>query len=152
LVVEMSYDRLDDVTENEDLFMRVDRSTCMVGRTGRIGSWKDSCATKDAIGLAVRVSPQWLQVLPSLDVTLPLSYQTGLDGNSAITSYGVNRDAATLSLGVQLDYKVIHRLTLTYDDYFSKRHTSNGLLVSGNGSSYMLNDRGRVTLTYKVAF
>ena len=43
----MSYDRLDDVTENEDLFMRVDRSTCMVGRTGRIGSWKDNCATKD---------------------------------------------------------------------------------------------------------
>ena len=152
LVVEMSYDRLDDVTENEDLFMRVDRSTCMVGRTGRIGSWKDNCATKDAIGLAVRIAPKWLQVLPSLDVVMPMSYQTGLDGNSAITSYGVNRDAATLSLGVQLDYKVIHRLTLTYDDYFSKRHTSNGLLVSGNGSSYMLNDRGRVTLTYKVAF
>jgi len=153
MVVELTYDRLDDVTENEDLFVRVDHgSNCTIGRAGPPGSWKDGCATRDAIGLGVRISPQWLQVMPSLDVTLPMSYQTGLDGNSAITSYGVNQEAATLSLGVQLDYKVIHRITVTYDDYFSKRHTKDDLLVTGNGSSYMLNDRGRVTITYKVAF
>ena len=152
LVLELSYDRLDDVTENEDLFVRVDRPTCTVGRAGPPGSWKDNCATKDAWGLSIRFAPQWLQVLPSLDVTLPLSYQTGLDGNSAITSYGVNQDVSTLSLGVQLDYRVIHRLTLEYADSFAKRHTVDDVVVSGNGTSYSTTDRGRVSITYKVAF
>ncbi len=152
LVLELSYDRLDDVTENEDLFVRIDRPTCTIGRGGPPGSWKDNCATKDAWGLSIRFAPQWLQVLPSLDVTLPLSYQTGLDGNSAITSYGVNQDVSTLSLGVQLDYRVIHRLTLEYADSFAKRHTVDDVVVSGNGTSYSTTDRGRVSITYKVAF
>jgi len=151
LVLELTYDRLDDVTENENLFVRSDRSTCTVGRGGPPGSWKDGCATKDAWGMAIRFAPQWLQVLPSLDITLPLSYQTGLDGNSAISAYGVNQDATTISLGVQFDYKVIHRLTIEYDDFFSKRHTDNGVAVSGNGG-YTTADRGRVMVNYKVAF
>ncbi|MBK7170073.1 MAG: DUF1302 family protein [Gammaproteobacteria bacterium] len=153
LVFELSYDRLDDVTENEDLFVRVDHGdTCTIGRGGPPGSWKDNCATKDAWGLSIRLSPQWLQVLPSLDVQMPISYQTGLDGNSAISAYGVNEKATTLSIGVQLDYKVIHRLTLQYDDFFSTRHTVNDVAVSGNGGSYATTDRGRVSITYKVAF
>jgi hypothetical protein len=90
-------------------------------------------------------------VRPSLDVSLPISYQTGLDGNSAISAYGVNEDATTVSIGVQLDYLVIHRLTLEYADFFSKRHTVDGVSVSGNGN-YGVTDRGRVMLTYKVAF
>ncbi len=152
VVLELTYDRLDHVTENEDLFVRVDHGdTCTVGRGGPAGSWVDGCATKDAWGLNIRFAPQWLQALPSLDITLPLSYQTGLDGNSAISAYGVAEDATTLSLGIQFDYKVIHRLTLQYDDYFSKRHTDNGVAVSGNGS-YQTADRGRVSITYKVAF
>ncbi|MBP6479210.1 MAG: DUF1302 family protein [Pseudomonadales bacterium] len=152
LALELTYDRLDDVTENEDLFVRVDHgNTCTIGRNGPPGSWKDNCATKDAWGLNVRFAPQWLQVLPSLDVTLPVSYQTGLRGNSAISAYGVNEDATSLSIGVQLDYKVIHRLTVEYADSFSKRHTLNDVAVSGNGN-YGVTDRGRVMVTYKVAF
>ena len=81
-----------------------------------------------------------------------MSYQVGLDGNSAISGLGVNQEAASLSLGVQLDYKVIHRLTLEYADYFAKRHTVDDVAVSGNGSSFSLTDRGRVGITYKVAF
>ena len=152
LVLELTYDRLDDVTENENLFVRVDHgNTCTIGRGGPPGSWRDNCATKDAWGLNVRFAPQWLQVLPSLDVQMPISYQTGLDGNSAISAYGVNEDATTLSIGVQLDYKVIHRLSVEYADYFSKRHTVNDVAVSGNGN-YGVTDRGRVMVTYKVAF
>lgn len=90
-------------------------------------------------------------MLPSLDVTLPITYQTGLDGNSAITALGVSEQATTVSVGVQLDYRVIHRLAITYDDYFAKRRTSNGVVVSGNGD-YGVTDRGRVTITYSVAF
>ncbi|MBP8925016.1 MAG: DUF1302 family protein [Pseudomonadales bacterium] len=152
LALELTYDRLDNVTRNENLFVRVDHgNTCTIARGGPPGSWVDNCATKDAWGLNVRFSPQWLQVRPSLDVSLPISYQTGLDGNSAISAYGVNEDATTVSIGVQLDYLVIHRLTLEYADFFSKRHTVDGVSVSGNGN-YGVTDRGRVMLTYKVAF
>jgi hypothetical protein len=153
LVLELSYDRLDHVTENEDLFVRVDHgNTCTIGRGGPPGSWKDNCATKDALGFNMRFAPQWLQVLPSLDVTLPISYQTGLDGNSAISAYGVNKDSTTISVGLQLDYKVIHRLTVEYDDFFTKRHTVDDVVVSGNTNGYSVTDRGRVMVTYKVAF
>ncbi|MCP5163863.1 MAG: DUF1302 family protein [Pseudomonadales bacterium] len=150
-VIELTYDRLDSVTKNEDLFLREGNPTCTIGRGGPPGSWRDGCATRDAWGLNVRFAPEWLSVLPSLDVTLPITYQTGLDGNSAITALGVSEQATTVSVGVQLDYRVIHRLAITYDDYFAKRRTSNGVVVSGNGD-YGVTDRGRVTITYSVAF
>jgi hypothetical protein len=154
LVMELSYDRLDDVTKNEDLFVRVDHgNTCTVGRGGPPGSWKDDCATKDAWGLSVRFAPQWLQVLPSLDISVPILYQTGLDGNSAMSGYLVSRDVTALSVGLQFDYKVIHSLKVEYDDAFSKRHTENGIAVSGNANGiYQITDRGRIMVTYKVAF
>ena len=154
LVLELTYDRLDDVTENEDLFVRVDHGNrCIKGTIpgSPPGSWKDGCATKDAWGLNVRFAPQWLQVLPSLDITMPISYQTGLQGNSAISAYGVNQDATTISVGLQFDYKVIHRLTVQYDDSLGKRHTVNDVSVSGTvGNS--TTDRGRVMINYKVSF
>ena len=154
LVMELSYDRLDGVTRNEDLFVRVDHgNTCTVGRGGPPGSWKDDCATKDALGFSIRLAPQWLQVLPSLDVSLPIVYMTGLAGNSAMSGYLVSQDASTLSVGLEFDYKVIHNLKVEYDDAFSKRHTDNGIAVSGNANGiYQITDRGRIMVTYKVAF
>ena len=73
------------------------------------------------------------------------------NAETILEEIGVNEDATSLSIGVQLDYKVIHRLTVEYADSFSKRHTLNDVAVSGNGN-YGVTDRGRVMVTYKVAF
>jgi hypothetical protein len=151
LVVELAYDRLDKITENEELFLGERHPLCTIGQGGPPGTWKDGCATREAWGLNVRFAPQWLAVMPSLDISLPITVQTGLDGNSAISALGVSQGSTSMSVGLQFDYRVIHRFSITYDDYFSERRTENGVVVSGNGD-YGVTDRGRIALTYSVAF
>jgi Protein of unknown function (DUF1302) len=154
VVAELTYDRLDKVTENEDLFLRdgtvaCEQSSRPVRGTGD-ASW--GCATRDAWGFGIVFSPKWLQVLPGLDVSTPMRLTMGLDGNSAVIS-AVNEDAGAWSVGVELQYKVSHFLTLSYADAFADRHVVDGVLAGGNGqSAYPIADRGRINLTYKVSF
>jgi len=152
LAAELSYDRLDNVTKREDLFQYDGDPACTRpggGPASGNASW--GCATRDAWGLGVSLTPQWLQVLPSLDLSLPLRLTMGLDGNSAVIA-GVNEQAGAWSAGVELKYDVIHYLTIAYADAFTDRHVINGVLAGGNGSKAGGIDRGRITVTYKVAF
>ena len=150
LVAELSYDRLDKVTENEALFQYEGDPACRAV-TGGPGDASWGCATRDAWGVGVTVTPKWLQVRPSLDVSLPLRLTMGLDGNSAVIQ-GVNENAGAWSVGLEMQYNVIHTLTIAYADAFADRHVSDGVLLGGNGSNASTSDRGRVTITYKVAF
>lgn len=152
LAAELSYDRLDSVTKRGDLF-QYDGDPACTRPGGEPGSGDASwgCATRDAWGIGISLTPQWLQVLPSLDLSLPLRLTMGLDGNSAVLS-GVNEKAGAWSAGVELKYNVIHYLTIAYADVFADRHVIDGVLAGGNGSNASRTDRGRITITYKVAF
>jgi hypothetical protein len=153
VAAELTYDRLDKATENEDIFQYDGSAACAgVSRPVRgdgDASW--GCATRDAWGFGIAFSPKWLQVLPGLDVSTPLRLTTGLDGNSAVI-VGVNENAGAWSVGAELQYDVIHFLTVTYADNFADRHVIDGIAQGGNGSGFPITDRGRLTLTYKVSF
>jgi Protein of unknown function (DUF1302) len=154
VVAELSYDRLDSVTDNEDLFLREGTVACeQSSRPVRgVGDASWGCATRDAWGFGVIFNPKWLQVLPGLDVSTPLRLTMGLDGNSAVIS-ALNEDAGAWSLGVELEYKRLHYLTLSYADAFADRHVVDGIVTGGNGQgAYTIEDRGRINLTYKVSF
>lgn len=153
LVTELTYDRLDKITDHRELYSGVGTDACKINPLSPPGSGKvkDGCATKDAWGLNVIFTPQWLAAYPNLDISAPVILRAGLHGNSS-PSLGVNEGSYVLSVGVNFKYREIHQLSVAYDDSWAQQHKENGVLVGGNGQGYGLTDRGRVTITYKVSF
>lgn len=144
LVAEFAYSRLGEVTHNTSLYKGKGYAGCGAGGT------RDGCSTRDYLGAALNFTPQWLQVLPSIDLDLPMTVNYGLSGN-APTAGGGNEGALTWSVGAKLTYQQRHELTLRYADQRADGRYANGTLTGGSGSP-QLNDRGYVSLTYKTSF
>lgn len=109
------------------------------------------CTTKDFVGLGLTFTPTWYQVVPDVDVQLPLTFSDGIYGNSALT-FGGNQGTGNYSVGIAADIHQAYHVDLKYIDYFG--HTSdNGTAVTGqNGLGALLKDRGFVALTLKATF
>lgn len=142
MVAEVSYDYLEKVTDNEALFNGEDTAGCPRG--------KDSgCATRDAVGFNMSVTPQYLQVFPGVDLSLPMTLGGGIYGNTADFG-GTSEDLYTYSAGLQADFRKQVTASLIYADSSAEiRHDAAGYYGSGG---WQTTDRGRVTLTLKTTF
>lgn len=151
LVVEAAYSRLRKVTSNAEYYNAEGSAACR-NPFGAAGDKSDGCSTKDYLGLGVLFTPQYLQVLPSWDLSLPMSLNVGLKGN-APSSGGGNQGSVSWSVGAKLNYEQKHEFSLVYGDTRagSKYDPSGSVLVGGNGSSGT-NDRGWLVFTYKTGF
>jgi len=108
--------------------------------------------SKDYVGLAVNFTPTWFQVLPGVDVQMPLTWSQGLSGNAAV-QLGGNKNTGTFSAGIAADIYQKHRVTLAYNGYFGDYSlTPAGAMNVANGTSAALSDRGWISLTYKTTF
>ncbi len=146
VVAEMSYQRLLSVTQNPNVFTGIGYAGCPTGRV------EDGCATRSALALRVRVTPQWFQVRPGLDVSLPIDYAYGIKGNGAAPGGG-NEASKRFTVGVSGVFRNAHTFSLSYNGRRGKTGTFNpalGVFTSGNG--YTLNDRDWVSFTYQTAF
>lgn len=153
LLAEATYTHLDSVTENKDEFNGKGYSGCNGGGV------KSGCATKDALAMAFLFEPQWLQVGPSLDMSLPVSATYGIKGNPAYAAGSFYaEDSLVYSIGIRANYRQVHQVTLQYQDYYWSHQ---GKTASGpNGESayrggngpYALNDKGWLSLSYKTSF
>ncbi|RJG00623.1 DUF1302 domain-containing protein [Noviherbaspirillum sedimenti] len=146
---ELTYDRLGKVTKNANLFNREGSALCPLGKFA-------GCATDDAWGFAMRFAPQWVQVWPSVDLTVPFFVSAGLKGNSPST-LGVYQGAMSYSIGAELDIQRKYNVALTVADSKAKIIPNGGTNVlgptyTGNGSGWQTTDRRRVMLTFKTAF
>ncbi|WP_341829513.1 DUF1302 domain-containing protein [Stutzerimonas stutzeri] len=140
LVGELTYDYLDKVTKNENLYK--DADNCTYGK-------KEGCATRDAWGFNLSFTPQYLGVWPGIDLSLPMTLGGGLHGNSAMG--GVNEGAYSYSIGIQADIRKQYLATLAWADSTADiKRTAAGTYV-GNGG-WQTTDRGRITLTLKTSF
>lgn len=74
LIGELAYSRLMRITANEQLYRGVGYAGCVMlgtsGASAKPGDVTDTCSTKDYWELALRFTPQYLGVLPSLDLSL----------------------------------------------------------------------------------
>lgn len=144
---ELTYARWTKISSGENLFNAVGYKGCR-GATG--DKW-DGCATKNYVGLAAAFTPTWFQVLPGVDLSLPLTYAIGLKGNAAVS--GGNQGAGSFSIGIGADIYQKHRVDLKYIDYIGKYRTdAAGTVTTTNGSNAALSDRGFVSLTLKTSF
>lgn len=125
--------------------------------------------TTNAYTLAVNFTPTWFQALPGVDITLPLSYNVGLKGNSAV-QLGGNEDAGSYSIGIAADVYQKYKFDLKYVDSFGKFDTCEtgtdnntpgtngryqcipGQITSQAGLAPLLKDRGMVTASFKTTF
>ncbi|WP_408596038.1 DUF1302 domain-containing protein [Pseudomonas sp. PLMAX] len=161
LLVELGYSHWLDVTENKQLFK---------GEDWYHGTDK---VTKDNYILGVNFNPTWYQVFPGIDMYMPMTYNVGLNGNSAV-QLGGNEDAGSYSVGVGMDVRSQYRFDLKYVDNFGPFDTCSspgnagsqgdgaapgangqyncvpGQTTAFGGTPSQLKDRGMVTFTFKT--
>ncbi|MES2152588.1 MAG: DUF1302 domain-containing protein [Pseudomonadota bacterium] len=140
-IAELTWNRVDKVTSGEDLFK---------GRDNYTGIDKVS---KDFFGLSLNFTPTWFQVLPGVDLSMPLNYGIGLSGESAVSSGG-NKGAGNYSAGVSFDVYQKYRIDFKYVDFFGPFVTDpvTGAITSNAGVTPLLKDRGFLALTLKTTF
>lgn len=99
----------------------------------------------------MQFNPQWLQVFPGIDLSLPITARYGLSGNGS-TSMSGNEGHYSYSVGLAADIYQKHKVTLTYSDTHNDiNDVVDGVAVSGNGG-YANNDRGWVSLSLQTNF
>ena len=140
--VELTAMHVASVTQNEAVYV------------GRPGYNKFDKATRSYTGLAINFTPQWFQVLPGMDMFLPISWAQGLNGNAAVTSGGQN-GAGNYAVGVAVDLYQKYRVDLKYTGYYGDYSTSAASPALGtvfNRTNAQLSDRGWISLTFKTTF
>ncbi|MCP3720619.1 DUF1302 family protein [Paraburkholderia sp. CNPSo 3281] len=148
---ELAYTRLLSVTSNALLYNGVGYAGCSGGK------W-NGCSTRDHVALAIAFQPQWLQVFPGVDLSMPISDVIGLYGNAPQVGANSNEQGShTYSIGLQATIRQKTTVTLAYNGSFAHAngvtYTPSGLpyYASGNGL-YSLNDRNWVSLTLQSSF
>ncbi|WP_353090554.1 DUF1302 domain-containing protein [Methylibium sp.] len=113
----------------------------------------DPNTTRDAWGLRFVFEPQYFQVLPSLDVSVPIGLGYNPKGNSSVVTQfngGVD-NGGDLSIGVRGTYAQLWKFGFNYTNFFGAR---GGALGNDANLTFKqsLADRDFVTLTVQRTF
>lgn len=153
LSTELSYVQLDKVTSNPTnmfnptgVFLGGKHASCTAA-TPLLG-----CVTKDAWSFNLSFTPEWGQVFPGWDLSLPVTLAYGLKGNSP-TLGGTTEGTYNYSVGVGAKLKGRHEFSLKYaDSYADYRTNAQGAYTEGKSASSVQNNHGWVFFTYKTTF
>ena len=147
-IVEFAYGRVLKVTDNPQFYN---------GRDGYSGFDRP---TKDNSTVAVSFAPQYFQILPGVDLTVPLTFATGMHGVSA--TGGGAAENGSYSAGFSFDVFAKYKVDLTYAGFFGPVHPdANGQIQApgnagpGQGASDifgLIRDRDLLSLTFKATF
>lgn len=159
LIGELAYSRLNKITANENLFRGVGYAGCVKlgtsGATAQPGDITDTCSTKSYWEMAVRFTPQYLGIMPSWDLSVPMAVNYGLKGTAA-TGGGGFEGRLSWSIGLAATYAGKHDFNLTYADSAvpTKYNVAGTAAIGGNAlnSAVGATDRGRLLFTYKTSF
>lgn len=139
-VVEFVWNQYEKVIQGEAVF------------TGRPGYTGVDAASKNFYGVALNYTPTWFQVLPGADLLLPISFSSGLKGNSAV-QLGGNEGTGSFSGGLGLDVHQKYRFDVRYTGFYGELATNSaGQITSNAGALALLRDRGNVGFTFKTTF
>lgn len=159
LVVELAYSHLQKVTTNAQLYKGKGTPACVKtgtsGATALPGDESDGCSSRDFYQMAVNFAPQYLGILPSWDLTVPISVNYGIKGVAPTGSGGFEK-LLVWSIGANMVYQAKHEFSLRYADLSarSKYDATGKVLIGGgaSGGSLGSTDRGWLVFTYRTAF
>jgi len=142
-IAEFTWSRIDHVTSHPELFKWGNNTPSSVDRV-----------SKDYIGGQINFEPTWFQVLPGVDLSMPLTGSMGLVGNSAVNGGGT-KNAGTYSAGFTADIFQKYKANLSYVGFFGPMGTpdpNTGEPLNGNGPYVSLKDRNMVIVSLKATF
>lgn len=144
---ELQWSHWDKVRSAPQLFQALGYSAnCGAGRD----KW-DGCATKDYFGASVSFTPTWYQVFPGVDLSAPVTYAVGLNGNAAVV-FGGNEGLGNYTVGLSADLYQKYRFDLKYIDFVGKYKDNGTSVTVANGLTTYLKDRGFLSLTFRTTF
>jgi hypothetical protein len=152
LVAEMSYSQLLSVSQNGQLYNGVGYAGCPTD-----DKW-DGCSTKHYVGLTVSFNPQWLQVYPGVDLSMPISDTIGVYGNNALNGpQPAEQGTENYSIGLSALIHAKTTVSLAYNGYWgrvnSTAKTPSGLVYDATGNGlFALDDRQWFSLTVQTSF
>ena len=111
----------------------------------------DKGRTRDASILQFIYTPSYRQVLPGLDIGIPLGLRYTIDGRSSVTAWGP-RGAGNANIGVEGNYLGVWQFGLTYTHYLGKNIPFNDYALGQFGSGNPLGDRNYVSLNVRRTF
>lgn len=155
LLGELTYQRLDEVTDNASMYKSKDylaagSAVCSADEIVK------GCSTKDAWHVAFLFGPTWQQILPSWDLNGSLLYQTGLKGNAP--TGGINEGASLIQIAGEMVYVSRHSFKLAYSQYYGKSKygfaaaSLAGPVQTVNGTLGNYGDRDTLQFTYNYSF
>lgn len=111
----------------------------------------DPLATKDASAMRIVFSPTYLQVLPELDIAIPIGLGYGISGRSSVVGNFAPHHAGDISFGMQGVFRQVWRFGLNYTHYFG---AENNVLNAANTFTFgqSLKDRDFVSLSLQRTF
>jgi hypothetical protein len=160
---ELSWMTYLNVTQNEAVFK---------GRSAKPGYWSAynllDQVDKNYFGLNINFTPTWYQVLPGMDMLMPLSWSQGISGNSAISAGG-QEGGGSFGIGVAADFYQKYRFDLKYVGFYGDIQScsqaasktpavgacpglSGSDMAVPNGTNATLRDRAFIALTFKTTF
>ena len=113
----------------------------------------DPHTTKDAFALRFIFEPQYFQVLPGVDVSVPIAVGYNFGGrSSAVSSFaGGSANAGDYSVGLKFKYQNAWNAALTFKDYFGQEGTFTEPLGQGRQLSYAQSLKDRAYLAFSVS-
>ena len=140
-LVEWTWMRVDSVTQGAQFYR---------GRANYNGVDK---VTPNFYAVAASYTPTWFQVMPGVDLSMPLNYSVGLKGESGVQAGG-NKGAGTYSAGFGFDVRQKYRFDIKYVNFFGPLVTdpTSGAITSYGGVTALLKDRGFIAATFKTTF
>ena len=117
----------------------------------------DGGRTRDATALQLIFTPSYRQVLPGLDINVPLGLRYTIDGHSAVTVWD-GRGSGSANVGIDGSYLGVWQFAMTYTRFIGKAvpfvdfspAARGGAPVFGRGNA--LADRDFVALTLRRTF
>ncbi len=146
LQAELTYNRLDKVTSDPENRFNARGAGCT-------STYSRHCVTRDAWGIQARFTPEWPQLFPGWNVSLPINVAYGIEGNSP-TLGGTNEGVYTWSVGVEGQYQYKHNFGVSYiDSYSPYRANAAGIVTSDQTiGTPVQNNHGRISFNYRVSF
>lgn len=112
----------------------------------------DPRTTRDASALRFIFQPEYFQVLPGVDIQVPIGLGYGLSGRSSINGIGFPAEqGGDFSIGIKGDYQKIWQGNLAYTHYYGRA----GAIVNPLGQfsfDQLLKDRDFISLSIQRTF
>ena len=160
-IVEFAYGRWNSVSSGAQYFTGMGGLN-PVGEPVNQGT---GSATRDNSTVTVNVVPEWKQILPGVDLAMPVNFSMGMHGNAA-TLTGGTRGTGSYSAGLSFDVYAKYKIDLTYASFFGGVYpgADGGIVPPGFESNTsplgrgaadaiaLLRDRDLLSLTLKATF